>query len=122
MRTWPISQTVQQCKLLLILVTVVDRTNCTNAFVPSPSTLVKSSSTSPILFLFDFLKPKEEESGMKNIVPEDVPEQQQQQQQGNFSDDPVDKIFGFFFGQKEEAPMGMKRFGRGASSRVNSNI
>jgi hypothetical protein len=26
-------------------------------------------------------------------------------------DDPVEKIFNFFFGQKEESPMGMKRFG-----------
>jgi hypothetical protein len=77
--------------------------------------------------MFDFLKPKEEESGMKNREPkEDVSEQQQQQQQQqqkdvNFSDDPVDKIFGFFFGQKEEAPMGMKRFGRGVSKNYNFN-
>jgi len=27
-------------------------------------------------------------------------------------DDPVEKIFSFFFGKKEEAPMGMPRFGR----------
>jgi hypothetical protein len=58
--------------------------------------------------MFDFLKPKEggKESGMKSREPEE----------DNFSDDPVDKIFGFFFGKKEETPMGMKRFGRGAST------
>jgi hypothetical protein len=78
--------------------------------------LVRSSVTSTTLLMFDFLKPKEDESVMKNRESEDISEQQQQQQQeeGNFSDDPVDKIFGFFFGQKEDAPMGMKRFGRGA--------
>lgn len=27
-------------------------------------------------------------------------------------DDPVEKMFGFFFGKREEEPMGMKRFGR----------
>lgn len=27
-------------------------------------------------------------------------------------DDPVEKIFGFFFGKREEEPMGMKRFGK----------
>ncbi len=27
-------------------------------------------------------------------------------------DDPVEKLFGFFFGKKEEAPMGMARFGK----------
>mmetsp|Transcript_25968 Transcript_25968/g.29708 ORF Transcript_25968/g.29708 Transcript_25968/m.29708 type:complete len:319 (+) Transcript_25968:16-972(+) len=28
------------------------------------------------------------------------------------SDDPIEKIFGFFFGKREEEPMGMKRFGQ----------
>jgi len=28
------------------------------------------------------------------------------------AEDPVEKIFGFFFGKREEEPMGMKRFGR----------
>jgi hypothetical protein len=60
------------------------------------------------LHMFDFLKPKqepEEEEGETKIPveqPTDV----------DFSDDPIDKIFGFFFGKKEEEPMGLKRFGR----------
>ena len=53
--------------------------------------------------MFDFLKPKEEEE--EDAAAPEEPAQ-------DFSDDPVDKIFGFFFGAKEEAPMGMKRFGR----------
>lgn len=58
------------------------------------------------LFLFDFLKPKEEEEDEERpALVEEYPAQ-------DFSDDPVDKIFGFFFGAKEESPMGMKRFGR----------
>jgi hypothetical protein len=53
--------------------------------------------------LFDFLKPKQEpEEEIPVEQPTDV----------DFSDDPIDKIFGFFFGAKEEEPMGMKRFGR----------
>jgi hypothetical protein len=53
--------------------------------------------------MFDFLKPKQEpEEEIPVEQPADV----------DFSDDPIDKIFGFFFGAKEEEPMGMKRFGR----------
>lgn len=60
--------------------------------------------------MFDFLRPKEEKESDKRIK-----EPSLEEQQDDFSDDPVDKIFGFFFGQKEESPLGMKRFGRGAS-------
>jgi len=58
--------------------------------------------------LFDFLKPNE---------PEDKPASKEEADKGSQapSDDPVDKIFSFFFGEKEETPMGMKRFGRGES-------
>jgi hypothetical protein len=54
--------------------------------------------------MFDFLKPKE---------PEKSEEEPKENEAVDFSDDPVDKIFGFFFGAKEAEPMGMKRFGRG---------
>ena len=58
--------------------------------------------------MFDFLKGNGNEPSSSNG--------EQAVDQGDaadFSDDPVDKIFSFFFGKKEEAPMGMKRFGRG---------
>lgn len=56
--------------------------------------------------MFDFLKPKQEPE------PEEAEKAKEEPAPADFSDDPVDKIFGFFFGAKEEEPMGMKRFGR----------
>lgn len=53
--------------------------------------------------MFDFLKPKE---------PEKEKNEPKEEEAVDFSDDPVDKIFGFFFGAKEAEPFGMKRFGR----------
>jgi hypothetical protein len=72
--------------------------------------------------MFDFFNKgnKEDDSSFKND--DNTKSTQQQQDDADFSDDPVDKIFSFFFGQKEEAPMGMKRFGRGQSCLSNNNI
>lgn len=58
-------------------------------------------------YLFDFLKPDDKEGKA-------AAENEKVEPAGGTSDDPVDKIFSFFFGEKEENPMGMKRFGRGA--------
>ena len=77
----------------------------TTAFVPSTyskATIGRDSSTKR--YFFDKLLKKDEPEPPK-------PERDEDESAG--SDDPIDKIFGFFFGQKEEAPMGMKRFGRG---------
>lgn len=77
----------------------------TSTTVTTTTTRAKTTS----LNLFDFLKPQdeskesEEESSNSKEVDKDV----------TTSDDPVDKIFNVFFGKKEEAPMGMKRFGQG---------
>lgn len=61
------------------------------------------------LGLFDFFK-----QGDKQGTPTPKKETKEiQPEQSASSDDPVDKIFSFFFGEKEENPMGMKRFGRG---------
>ena len=62
----------------------------------------QAARTTTTRYFFDFLKQEEEKE------PEKVT-----------SDDPVDKIFGFFFGAKEEEPMGMKRFGRGTKARTS---
>ena len=61
------------------------------------------------LGMFDFFKKSDKEGtpSAKGETKESPPEQSAS------SDDPVDKIFSFFFGEKEENPMGMKRFGRG---------
>ena len=64
------------------------------------------------LFLFDFLKQQQqqEDGPEKSNKLESPPAQSNDAEE---SDDPVDKIFGFFFGKKEEAPLGLKRFGQG---------
>jgi hypothetical protein len=80
-----------------------------DAFLQAPArTICKrktSSSFSTGLYFFDFLKQNEPEKPQ----PEEEPAEEKES-----SDDPVEKIFGFFFGEKEEEPMGMKRIGRGA--------
>ena len=65
--------------------------------------------------MFDFLKPKESPEEEENPI---VNEEKQEYS----SEDPVEKIFGFFFGEKEEEPMGMKRFGRGVYASRASTI
>jgi hypothetical protein len=81
--------------------------NLGHAFVQRrrPTMIVQSRSTTTTRCMFDFLKPKD---------PEKAKEEPKEEEAVDFSDDPVDKIFGFFFGAKEAEPMGMKRFGRGA--------
>jgi hypothetical protein len=96
--------------LLNLLAWIVISSPSSNAFLQTSTTRSKISrgyaSTTTSRYFFDFLKQNEAEK-----PPEEKPEQEEEQQG---SDDPVDKIFGFFFGQKEEAPMGMKRIGSGA--------
>jgi len=57
--------------------------------------------------------PSTEEAKSKQIV-EDIASTDSSQEEGEqpySEDDPVEKLFSFFFGKKEEAPMGMARFG-----------
>ena len=80
-----------------------------NAFVPNQAkrSLFQPSTTTTTRYFFDFLKQDEEKEPTKTseeLEPEKAT-----------SEDTVDKIFGFFFGAKEEEPMGMKRFGRGTT-------
>lgn len=65
-------------------------------------------------YLFDFWKPDDKE-GKTTVKPEPANDSSNTPAEST-SDDPVDKIFSFFFGAKEENPMGMKRFGRGAQT------
>jgi hypothetical protein len=72
--------------------------------------------------MFDSLKNKDQETNNSNdesssqqaatTEEEEEEEEEAEEKIDDFSDDPVDKIFSFFFGKKEESPMGMKRFGR----------
>jgi hypothetical protein len=75
-----------------------------------------SSMTPTSLFMFDFLKGKNDASSEKPNNNDNAGDKTTEEPAADFSDDPVDKIFSFFFGEKEEAPMGMKRFGKGPSS------
>ena len=81
----------------------------TNGFLQAPTMSSSSSKGGGVIdskrFMFDFLKPKEPENEPEEPAVEEIKE-------GYSSDDPVEKIFGFFFGAKEEEPMGMKRFGK----------
>jgi hypothetical protein len=67
-------------------------------------------------FMFDFLKPKpeqpEEPATAAAAAAAATAAAAAAAEEETF-DDPVEKMFGFFFGKKEEEPMGMKRFGRG---------
>jgi len=68
--------------------------------------------------MFDSLKNKDQETNNSNDESSSQQaatteeEEEAEEKIDDFSDDPVDKIFSFFFGKKEESPMGMKRFGR----------
>lgn len=91
------------------------------AFAPSRTSHVqllhscpRKSSTGPSttsLYLGDFFnfgKPKEEESETPiTAASNEEPEGEEYYDE----DDPIEKIFGVFFGKKEKAPMGMARFG-----------
>jgi hypothetical protein len=94
----------------LVIASVSTLTEDCLAFVPLPLTQnVYIGKEAPISRqnMFDFLKQddKEEKLAKEMEVEDDTTR--------DFSDDPVDKIFSFFFGEKEESPMGMKRFGMG---------
>lgn len=78
----------------------------TGFFIPSQQT----TSAPTARYMFDFFKDKVEQD-QSTSAPQQ-PEKEEEAEGNDFSDDPIDKIFAVFFGKKEEAPMGMKRFGR----------
>ena len=95
--------------LLKLLAWIVISSPSSSAFLQTSTTRSRISrgyGSTTSRYFFDFLKQNEPEK-----LPEEEPEKVEEQQA---SDDPIDKIFGFFFGQKEDEPMGMKRIGRGA--------
>lgn len=91
----------------------------TNAFTTVSSSIkgeiIPFQRSQTRLYMFDFLKPKESPEEEENPI---VKEEKQEYS----PEDPVEKIFGFFFGEKEEEPMGMKRFGRGVYASRASTI
>ena len=76
---------------------------CSQAF-PSPQSAKQTSLTVRHLNnFFNFNKPE----------PEKTEPVKEFQDAAYDSDDPVEKMFSFFFGKREESPMGMARFGSG---------
>jgi hypothetical protein len=84
-------------KHLSILLTALTATTSHGFVTTSP--LARSSTTTQrhLNNFFNFNKPDEEEK----VEPEDT-----FQDAAYDEDDPVEKIFGFFFGKREEEPMG----------------
>ena len=85
--------------------------------VPSKHVLNRQTSqhqpTGTELYLGDFFNFNNKDSKAKEPAPAPVPTQAPEPEETTYSDDdPVEKMFSFFFGKKEEAPMGMARFGR----------
>jgi hypothetical protein len=105
------NQMIHQATFLWLVFQLVTRTS--HGFVPrailnknavvSLSSSLKNGSlrSSTARYFFDFLKPKEPQQ-----------EKEAESEPPEF-EDPAEKLFSFFFGAKEEEPMGMKRFGRG---------
>ena len=86
--------------------------NC-EAFLPQGQVCVgsfgsKTGTSSSTLYLGDFFNFNKNEDTAEQqqaaVVAEEEPPKDEDQ-------DPIEKIFGFFFGAKEEKPMGMDRFG-----------
>jgi len=91
------------------VLSVVGRLQGVSGFVTSSKQATRSSPTARNMF--DFFKDKQD-SSPTNTESVQGSEEENVAAEDDFSDDPVDKVFSFFFGQKEESPMGMKRFGR----------
>ena len=86
------------------------------ASIHRPLTTVTETKLYMIGDFFNFNK-KETNDDDQSPNTEKNQQQQIEEEQSSSSksvyvdDDPVEKIFNFFFGEKEEAPMGMARFG-----------
>jgi len=82
------------------------------AFVPSVQRplLVHKSTTTQLNF-FNFNNDSKDEK-IEDVQPEKGKGKEESAEQPYSDDDPVEKMFNFFFGAKEEAPMGMARFGK----------
>lgn len=88
------------------------------AFAPAPRQgRVQRPPTPSSLGLGDFFnfgKKEEEQETVATAPAEEEPAAEQRRQDEGYvdEDDPIEKIFGFFFGKKEASPMGMQRFGQ----------
>lgn len=81
---------------------LISWTVASEAFL-TPSHSIKPTTSLSLNNFFNFNQPEKKE---------EKEEEEESFQDGAYdADDPIEKIFGFFFGKREEAPMGMSRFG-----------
>lgn len=80
-----------------------------------PSVTVATSTSTSALCMFDFLKKKDDSDEPLSSLLSPSEAKSDKKTTGAVANDgdsdPVEKMFSFFFGAKEESPMGMKRFG-----------
>jgi len=72
----------------------------------------QQQQTSTTLYLGDFFNFGKKEEQETTTPPPPTPEEEAAQTGYVDDEDPIEKIFGIFFGKKEAEPMGMKRFGQ----------
>ena len=64
-----------------------------------------------LFMIGDFFNFDKKDKKEENDVSSDDDNTNKKVQKGGDDDDPVEKMFNFFFGEKEESPMGLARFG-----------
>lgn len=99
--------------LLPAFAAVLLATSC-GAFAPNGhvSYQIGSETSTTSLSLGDFFNfNKNDGAAEQQVAAEPADANASGQPEGEEDQDPVEKMFGFFFGAKEEKPMGMDRFG-----------
>jgi hypothetical protein len=98
--------TMLRCPILFVFVALQHRQTALS-FTPSSFGHAQRSSSGPSSkssLFFNFWKPKEDADAETAAATATEPKDEDE---GYYDeDDPVEKIFGFFFGKKEQAPLG----------------
>ncbi len=92
------------------MVDLLSRSILCHSFPLQPLTTQPQRTTSTARFVFNFFDPKKSKDD-ENTDPKSKPTSNVDSNYVD-EDDPVEKIFSFFFGKKEESPLGLKRFGK----------
>jgi hypothetical protein len=88
------------CSVLALLLATTHAFVATNRGLPSAAAVTPSTTQ---LYLFNFWQKPEEKA--------DEPAAKEEAKVEEYEQDPVEKLFSFFFGKPEEEPFGLKRFG-----------
>jgi hypothetical protein len=87
-------------------------TTSRSGIINSGSIQQQTSTTLHLGDFFNFGKAKESEQVTTTTTTAPTPEEEAAKTGYVDDEDPIEKVFGFFFGKKEAEPMGMKRFGQ----------